>query len=302
MEGTENSAKEVMAFENGRALLDLSDHLVWAVLGDDAAKWLNDLVTASVDRMTPGKACGSFLLDPTGHIRAQLIIVRTWQSFLLIQHPAQPDPVGDLLRKYVLSSAVTLTTEDACVFAVPGSVSGAASRSVADSSSSWTASPALPEHGGGAYLGAPAERHDELLASLSEGLIPLSEAALEAARIGAGIPRYPVDLVPRSIPAEAPALERALVDAQKGCFLGQESVARVRNLGHPPNLVVALRTDAVVSVGEPVKEGGKDVGRITSVATDPSGTTAIARVRWFDHPSPRFQTAHGHAFSLLRGG
>ena len=294
MEGTETTAMETLAFENGRALLDLSDHLVSAVLGNDAAKWLNDLVTAKVDRMTPGRACGSFLLDPTGHIRAHFVVVRTWQSFLLIQDPAQPDPVDDLLSKYVLSSDVTITREKACIFAVPGSVAGPPV--------SWSAAPAAPEHGGGTYLGAPAERHDETLDSLSEGLVLVSKAAQETVRIGAGIPRYPVDLAPRSIPAEAPALAQEIVDTEKGCFLGQESVARVRNLGHPPNLIVALRTDATVSVGEPVTEGGKKVGQITSAAVDPAGTTAIARVRWFAHPSPRFQTAHGHPFTMVRGG
>jgi len=292
MDRTESGAREVPAFENGRALLDLSDHWVSAVVGNDAAKWLNDLVTAKVDRITPGRACGSFLLDPRGHIRAHFIVARTWQSFLLIQDPAQPDPVGELLRKYVLSSDVAITEEKACIFAVPGSPAGP--------SVSWSVAPAAPEHGGGTYLGAPAERHDELMRSLSEGLVPVSKVALEAARISAGIPRYPVDLVPNSIPAEAPALQNEVIDAEKGCFLGQESVARVRNLGHPPNLVVILRTDATVSVGEPVTEGGKKVGRITSAVADPAGTTAIARVRWFSGPSPRFQTAHGHAFTTVR--
>jgi len=294
MEGTGNIEAEVTALENGRALVDLSHHLVSAVSGNDAARWLNDLVTARVGPMTPGKARGSFLLDPTGHIKAHFVIVRTWQSFLLIQDPTQPDRVADLLQTYVLSSDVTIAEAASCIFAVPGSQ--------AHPSASWSASPASPEHGGGSYLGAPSKRHDEFLALLSEDLVPASEAALETFRIGSAIPRYPVDLVPRSIPAEAPTMESDLIDARKGCFLGQESVARTRNLGHPPNLIVGLRTDASVSVGEPVTMGGKKVGKITSAIVDPAGTSAIARVRWFEHPSPRFQTAHGHAFSLIRGG
>ena len=293
MEGTRNTAAEAMAFGNGRALIDLSDHRVLTVSGGDAPKWLNELVTANVGAMTPGKARGSFLLDPTGHICAHFIVVRTWQSFLLIQGPDQPEPVGELLQKYVLSSDVALTEAASCVVAVPAATTCP--------SASWSASPASREHGGGAYLGAPAEDRDAFMAAVSRDLIPVGEAALEAFRIGAGIPRYPVDLLPRSIPAEAPAMERELIDAQKGCFLGQESVARTRNLGRPPNLVVGLRTDASVSVGEPVMLAGKKSGKVTSAVADPAGTSAIARVRWFSDASPRFQTAHGHPFVLMRG-
>lgn len=294
MDGTGNIPAETIALENGRALVDLSDHLTLAVSGGDAAGWLNDLVTANVMSMTPGRARGSFLLDPTGHIRAHLIVVRTWRGFLLVQDPTQPDPLGDLLSKYILSSDVTITEGATCLFAVPGNTTSPAA--------TWSASPASREHGGGAYLGAAAERHDELSSLLSAELIPASRDALEAFRISSGIPRYPVDLGPTSIPAEAPAMERDLIDPDKGCFLGQESVARTRNLGRPPSLVVALRTDATVSAGEPVTLGGKDVGKLTSVAVDPAGTSAIARVRWFEDASPRFQTAHGHPFTLVRGG
>ncbi len=283
---------ETIALENGRAMVDLSDHRTLTVSGSDAAGWLNDLVTANVTTMTPGRARGSFLLDPTGHIRAQFIVVRTWREFLLIQDPIQPDPLGELLSKYILSSDVVLTEEAACLFAVPAGEYPAAS---------WSASPALREHGGGTYLGAAAELHDELSSLLSTNLIPASRASLEAFRISLGIPRYPVDLGPGSIPAEAPDMERELIDPEKGCFLGQESVARTRNLGRPPSLVVALRTNADVSVGEPVTVEGKNVGKLTSVASDPAGTSAIARVRWFEGGQPRFRTGHGHPFTLRHG-
>jgi folate-binding protein YgfZ len=93
-----------------------------------------------------------------------------------------------------------------------------------------------------------------------------------------GVARFPVDVDEDSLPAEA-GLEPA-IDLAKGCFLGQESVAKVRNLGHPPRVVLALRAEGPVGPGEPVVTGGREVGRVTSAAPAPDGMALLARVRW----------------------
>ena len=93
-----------------------------------------------------------------------------------------------------------------------------------------------------------------------------------------GIARTGVDLGPDALPAEA-GLEDT-IDFTKGCFLGQESVAKVANLGHPPRLVVAVRATTPVAPGATVLADGEPVGSITSAAHDDGGTAAIARVRW----------------------
>ena len=73
----------------------------------------------------------------------------------------------------------------------------------------------------------------------------------------------------------------SLVDAGKGCFLGQESVARLRNLGHPPRLVVPLHAGGEVLPLAPILADGEEVGRITSVApADDGGTACIGRIRF----------------------
>ncbi len=90
-----------------------------------------------------------------------------------------------------------------------------------------------------------------------------------------------VDFDETAVPASA-GLE-ALIDLEKGCFLGQESVARVRNLGHPPTVIRHLRCDARVEPGQPLlaSEQGEEAGRVTSSASDGAdGSMVLATVRW----------------------
>jgi folate-binding protein YgfZ len=100
-------------------------------------------------------------------------------------------------------------------------------------------------------------------------------------RIATGRARMGVDFTRTSIPAEA-GLEDA-IDLDKGCFLGQESVARVHNLGHPPRVLLHLRTDGNVGTGQPVFSPRDDVGIVTSAARRPGpsgGTVLLASITW----------------------
>jgi tRNA-modifying protein YgfZ len=99
------------------------------------------------------------------------------------------------------------------------------------------------------------------------------------------------------VPAEA-GLD-ALIDAGKGCFLGQESVAKIRNLGHPARVVRALRSEAEILAGAEVWAGGGAVGRITSAAPGSGGGTAsLARVSWAAAEAP-LTTADGALLAPL---
>jgi hypothetical protein len=87
-----------------------------------------------------------------------------------------------------------------------------------------------------------------------------------------------VDFGPDTLPAEV-GLEGA-IDFTKGCFLGQESVAKVRNLGHPRRVLLHVRSDAPVAPGASVLAGQETVGEVTSAAAALHGVDAIVRVRW----------------------
>jgi tRNA-modifying protein YgfZ len=112
-----------------------------------------------------------------------------------------------------------------------------------------------------------------------DGSIPAGPEALEAWRIRHGLARFPVDLDADSLPAEAGLDIEPVIDRSKGCYLGQESVARVRNLGHPPRVVVGVRAEAPLRPGAPVRSQGARVGSVTSVEPR-EGSSAMVRIRW----------------------
>jgi folate-binding protein YgfZ len=240
--------EQLEALEQERAFVDLRGWGLTEVRGADAQGWLNDLVTASVAGLPAGEALRSFLLSPTGRIRADLRVLRprSGDGFLLLQDTAQPDAIADLLGPYVLSSDVELAPADPRGLFVkprPGPV--------------WTAA---------------WEARDD-------GSLPVGPEALEAWRIRHGLARFPVDLDVDSLPAEAGLDVEPVIDRRKGCYLGQESVARVRNLGHPPRVVVGVGAEAPLRPGAPVRSRGAGVGTVTSVEPR-EGSSAMVRIRW----------------------
>jgi len=261
-----------MALEEGRAFVDLSGMRKILVAGDDAERWLNDLLTAGLADLRVGDARRSLLLTPTGRIRADLHVARTFAGFLLLQDARQPHPVQELLAPYVLSSAVSLSdrTDGLAVLAAPDLPVEAEAERFRPSPLEW-----------GVGLVVNEARRGEIAAALrSTAIFEASPDAVEVRRIRLGRPRFPGDLDQDSLPAEG-NLER-LIDLLKGCFLGQESIAKVRNLGHPPRVVVRLRADAPVAHGDTVISGDQQTGKITSAVTENGGWAVLARVRWED--------------------
>lgn len=247
--------EQVDALDDGRGFIDRSDDRTLIVRGADARGWLGDLVTADVATLEPGSSRRSLLLTPTGRIRADLWITRVEdEAFVVLQARDQPESVEDLLLPYVLSSAVRMDATD--VLSV--SVFPARKEIVA-----------VPRGDLAALEQATAGR----------GRVLVDEASYEIWRVGRGDPRMGVDYEAGALPAEV-GLER-LIDMEKGCFLGQESVARVRNLGHPPTVLRHLRSEADVAPGAPIHVAGEVVGRITSVAPGRrAGSVLIGRVEW----------------------
>ena len=278
---------EIRALDEGRAVVDLASYRKIRVRGSDAKRWLHDLVTADVVSLRPGDARRSLLLDPTGHIRADLQVACDREGFWLFQAPDQADLIDAALAPYVLSSDVRLDdlSSEHGLVAFPGS---------ADRAEGFRPS----------VLGAG---HDvlgdgdgvETIAGTSPDRVVVSADAVEAWRIRRGRARMGADFDRSSLPAEA-GLEAA-IDTTKGCFLGQESFARVRNLGHPPRLVMHLTGDGRVDIGTMlVDDAGADVGVVTSAAElDGGRTVVLAAVRWSAREAP-LRTAN--ALPLIRLG
>jgi tRNA-modifying protein YgfZ len=250
----------VEALDDGRGFVDRSEDRAVVVRGVDARGWLGDLVTADIASLVRGSSRRSLLLTPTGRIRADMWIAQIDDDgFLMLQARDQPEPVDDLLRPYVLSSAVRLEP--------------------ASDERSVLLFPAREE-----IVIAPGDDRSLRGRSVGSASILVDERAFEIWRIGRGDPLMGIDFEAGALPAEV-GLER-LIDATKGCFLGQESVAKVRNLGHPPTVLRHLRCDTHVIAGASVstadgESAESEVGRITSAApTREGGTVLIARVEF----------------------
>jgi folate-binding protein YgfZ len=247
--------EQVNALERGCVFFDRSSWRKLRVAGPDARGWLGDLLTADVASLRPGPARRSLLLTPTGRIRADVLVAaQADDAFLLVQDVDQPEPIGELLAPYVLSSAVELEE----VTQRLGLLLLDHDRLVTPTRSALAA---------------------ETRRLIEQGCIEGGDAAFEAGRVIRGDPRMGVDFAPGALPAEA-GLDH-LIDAQKGCFLGQESVARVRNLGHPPTVLRHLRAGGEVRPGATVFTASHQVGRVTSsVSTPRGGSVVLARVDW----------------------
>lgn len=266
------AAEELSALEEERAFADRSSVRKLQIAGPDGRRWLHDLLTADIAGLGDGRACRSLLLGPTGRIRADVHVMPVGEGELLIlQDPAQAASIADLLAPYVLSSAVTLTDRsDLTLYCVPGRAADRVG---------WPGTRPSLLGAGEDLLTSPAgaARLESMI--MNKQLTEVGDDALEVWRIRRGVARFPVDLTENSVPAEA-GLDH-LIDTEKGCFLGQESVAKIRNLGHPTHVVRAMSADADVAAGTEVLAEGAIAGRVTSAtAAAGGGTACLVRLRW----------------------
>jgi folate-binding protein YgfZ len=269
---------------SGRAFVDLSAWRKIGVSGADSISWLNDLLTADLSDLGPNRSRRALLLSPTGRIRADVTVAVPGGSVVLFQDPIQPDPIDRLLDRYVLSSDVELDdrTEELCLFALPGR-----SRPPDAPGTAFTAPSVLGE---GVDLTALVEDRDRLLRSLSKAFARADDPDVDAWRVLNGTPRFGVDFSGEDLPQEAASADA--VSFEKGCYLGQEAVAKVRNLGHPRRLVVHLHGEGSVSRGDALLVDDREVGQVTSAAPSGPGTTVLGQVRWDGRDGP-FTSATG---------
>jgi folate-binding protein YgfZ len=261
----------VAALQEGRARVDLSSWWKLGVHGADAEGWLNDLLSAELSGIAAGEARRSLLLTPTGRIRAAATVTRFEDGYLLLQDATQPKPIEQLLDPYVLSSDVRLTdrTDDLSLFAFPGP-GGPPDVAVSDGASTFSPSVLGP----GTDVVGPTGSEPTLPGAVAS--VGLED--VETWRVLRGVARFGVDLSTDSLPQEADTGQ--LIAYGKGCFLGQEAVARVRNLGHPPFVLLAADAPATVAPGETLMAEDREAGAVTSSTDSGTGAALIARVRW----------------------
>ena len=237
--------------------------LIW-VEGPDAASFLHGLLSNDVASLGPGGSTEALLLDSKGHVQAAMGVHRDAEDALtLVVAPAEGDAVATALDRYHFSEDLEiLGPEEAWALtvagmpapsgpSVPGVLPGTV-RVVVDD----------PAAAGAALPGAQAP-----------------PAALEMARVAAGVARVGVDTGPSTLVQEA-ALEDRAVSFTKGCYLGQETVARLQFRGKANRALRGVLLDGPAEPGAPVTAGGREAGRVTSVARTPDlGVIGLAILR-----------------------
>jgi folate-binding protein YgfZ len=295
---------EQRALERGTAVVDLSTRGVVSVTGGDRLSWLDSMSSQSLRTLPPGESAEALLLDPQGHVEHALHVLDDGETTWLLVERADADAVLDFLQKMRFMLRVEpadRSAEFATIgsFDIPDAVASVRAAPGGVPLSWRDPWPALVT--GGHQYARPADGHPGRTYHWVETLVPrdalgalAAEAAsgsldvagtlaAEALRIAAWRPRFASEVDERTIPHELDWL-RTAVHLSKGCYRGQETVAKVHNLGHPPRRLVFLHLDGsqniAVRPGDDVLAGDAVVGRVTSAAVHhESGPVALAVVK-----------------------
>lgn len=263
-------AQEQRALAGGTAFVDRSNRGVVRVSGPDRLSWLHSLLSQHVDALKPFEPTEALLLGPNGHIEHHLFLIDDGEAVWAHVEPGTSPSLVEFLdrMRFMLRVEVADLTDEYAVVTVPG---GAA----APGALAW------PDVAGTVTRFVP---RGDFPGALVDGLRSAGIWAYEALRIAEHRPRFGLDTDHRTIPHEAGLIETA-VHLNKGCYRGQETVARVHNLGRPPRRLVFLHLDGSVdrlpAHGDPVEvPGGRTVGFVGSAARHHElGPIALALVK-----------------------
>jgi tRNA-modifying protein YgfZ len=275
---------EQRALASGLGLVDRSHRGVIRITGQDRLSWLHSLTTADLERLAPGSTAEALVLSPNGHVQHHLTLTddgtATWAH-------VEPGTAGPLLE-FLESMRFLLRVEAADVTAEYAVLTLAGADQAAVRACAGASQPAAvtAREGEPLWLDLIVAR-DRIAGTADElrarGVVLAGMRAHEALRIAAGRPRPGLDTDHRTIPHEVGWIGTA-VQLDKGCYRGQETVARVHNLGHPPRRLVLLHLDGsedrLPAHGDPVSLDGADVGFAGSSARHYElGPVALALVR-----------------------
>lgn len=232
--------REQKALLAGTAGVDLSHRPVFTVSGRDRLSWLNDISSQDFVHLEPGVPTVAYILDAQGHLTHVFGATDDGETLWCHTEPGRLEPLLGWLRKMVFAARVE----------------------IADVSDAYAL--VLPPAAGGPLI-VPRDQVDAALGENRAGIW-----AMEALRIASGTPRIFLDTDERTIPNElaTPDAEHLgpAVHLRKGCYPGQETVARVYNLGRPPRRLTLLHLDGsaerLPAVGVEVLADGRPVGRM----------------------------------------
>ncbi len=259
------------------------------VSGPDAAEYLQGQLTNDVEALEVGDGQYAALLDRKGHMQADMRVLRRAEEEIWVD--TEPEVLGAVLRHLTMYSigrevAVAEVGEENAILSLIGprafEIAGGA---------------VLPEHANeaGALAGveflavgtrdgvdlilAAADKERLCAALIEAGAVEVGAEAAEILRVEAGVPRFGAEMTAETMPAEAGIVEDA-VSFTKGCYIGQETVARLHYKGKPNRHLRGLRLSSAAESGTPLRLGEKEVGRLGGTTLSPAfGPIGLAILR-----------------------
>lgn len=259
---------EQRALARAAGLADRSNRGVLRITGEDRLSWLHSLTTQDLGHLAPCSAAQALVLSPNGHVEHHLTVTDDGMALWLHVEPGTAGPLLEFLQsmRFLLRVDPADVTGEFAVLTLmgPGTAGEFPEGAVPD----WAA--AVMRDSFAADVIVARDRLAGVADALGQRGVTLAGlAAYEALRIAAHRPRLGLDTDHRTIPHEVGWIETA-VHLSKGCYRGQETVARVHNLGHPPRRLVFLHLDGsedrLPAPGDPVTADGDAVGFTGSVA------------------------------------
>ena len=262
---------EQRLLESGRGAVRLDHRDVLSIAGPDRLTWLHDLTTQHLAQLPTGTGTTAFLLSPQGHIEHVLYLVDDGETVWAHTEPGRGRALADFLQRMIFMRQVEVRLRDelAVVWQPGEPPTGRITRQAPDSLGGYESF--IPRDHLAGYLE-------------SSGAEPVGLWAYEARRIAAGVPRIFLDTDQRTIPNELGLADA--VHLEKGCYRGQETVARVHTLGRPPRRLVRLHLDgsmdALPTPGAELTgaDGGRAIGFVGGSARHHElGPIALALVK-----------------------
>jgi folate-binding protein YgfZ len=273
--------------------------------GPDAAEFLQGQLTNEVEALEPGAGCYAALLDRKGGVQGDMRVLRLSQGEIwLLTDRAAAGVVVRHLSTYRVGRQVEIAEADPQATIL--SLLGPAATELAG------AGPLPNEHDhreldlagvgcravatelGVDLVCAGGGSEDVVAALIASGAEPVSEAAAEILRVESGRPRFGHEITPKTLTQEAGINDRA-VSFTKGCYIGQETVARLHYKGKPNRYLRGLRLQAPANDDDPIMFDNREVGRIgTAVVSPASGPIALAVIRRQAEPGARVEVGDDH--------
>jgi folate-binding protein YgfZ len=280
------------------------------VRGPDGVDYLESQVTNDIEPLEPGEGCYAALLDRKGHMQADMrvLLLHSDDVFLdfepvgaeaALKHlrmysVGREVEVADAAGEWAIASVIGPRAAQACAFEGLGPEHAQRFRSWEGVDTLGVATDV------GVDLIVRASDREGLLSLLrSSGVSEVSEEAAEIVRVESGRPRFGREMTTETMPQEAGINERA-VSFTKGCYIGQETVARLHYRGKPNRHLRGLRLDAPASAGEAITVGDKQVGQVGTAVLSPAfGPIALAILRREAEPGARVRVGEGNEAEVV---